>query len=537
MTTGGGVLTREQVVERILTLPPEEQAVAAQAALELYGPAIQEGPPSGLHEYVRNAWPTVERRPFVDNWHIGVITEHLEAVTNGEIANLIINIPPRHTKSLIVSVFWPSWEWTFQPWIQWLFSSYAEKLSKRDSLRMRRLIWSPWYQRRWGHVYQITSDQREKMRYETTAGGYRIATSVGGAGTGEGGDRVVVDDPHKAGAIESDAKREDATDWWDNEMSTRLNDPKTGGRVIIMQRLHDADLTGHVLKQGGYIHVRIPARYEPKPYSYVGGTPKPPEDPVEWSDPRTEPGEPLNPGRFGEEELAEIELRLGSYMTASQLQQRPTPAAGGIIKRHWWRFWKPQHSDLPDVTVSLPDGSHMAAVTLSIPVKVDKVIQSWDMSFKDKRDSSYVVGQVWGAKGADRYLLDQAREHAEFIRTLEMFRGLNKRWPQTQEKLVEDKANGPAIISTLHSEIGGIIPIEPDGDKAARLRAVSPQVESGNCYLPHPALAPWVWDFIEELAAAPLGDYDDQADGFSQALRRMGLSASLDPADWPTVRH
>lgn len=530
-----GTLSREEVIARILTLPPEEQALAAEAALELYGPAISDGPDLTLHEYVSEAWLEVEHRPFVDNWHIGVITEHLEAVSNGEIQNLVINIPPRHTKSLVVSVFWPSWEWTHAPYIQWLYSSYAEKLSKRDSIRTRRLIRSAWYQGQWGNAFDLT--KADALRLDNTAGGYRVATSVGGTGTGEGGDRVIVDDPHKAGAIESETKRDTDLDWWDNEMSTRLNDPRTGARVIIMQRLHEADLTGHVLSQGGYVHLRIPARYEPKAYSYGSAIPDPPPDPVEWTDPRTEPGEPLNPGRFGEAELAEIELRLGSYMTASQLQQRPTPAGGGIMKRTWWRFWVPQNSDLPPVTVALPDGSHIEAVTVKIPVRVDRLIQSWDMAFKAKTDSSYVVGQIWGAKGADRYLMDQVREHAEFTRTLAMVRNMNRRWPQTEEKLVEDKANGPAIIDSLRSEIGGIVAIEPDGDKAARLRAVSPQAESGNVYLPHPAVAPWVWDFIEELAAAPLGDYDDQADACSQALRRLGLTESLDPEEWPTVRH
>lgn len=531
------MLTRGDVVARILTLPPEEQAAAASAALELFGPAAPEAPELSLHEYVQAAWPVVERRPFVDNWHIGCMAEHLEAVSHGEISRIVFNIPPRHTKSLMVAVFWPSWDWTWEPWTQWLFSSYAQKLAKRDSLRMRRLILDPWYRERWGHVYSLTTDQREKMRYDNTALGYRIATSVGGTGTGEGGDFVVVDDPHKAGNIDSATRREEVHDWWDNEMSTRLNDPATSAHVIVMQRLHEADLTGHVIAQGGYVHVRLPARYEPRGFVYGSGIPAPPKDPVEWSDPRDTDGEPLNPARFGDAELSEIELRLGSYMTAAQLQQRPAPAAGGILKRHWFRFWKPQHSDLPPVTIPLPSGDHVTAEVVALPVKMDRTLGSWDMSFKAKTDNSYVVGQVWGAKAADRFMLDQVREHAEFTRTLEMVRSMNRRWPTLDATLVEDKANGPAIISTLRNEIGGLIPVEPEGDKTARLRAVSPQAESGNVYLPHPAIAPWVWDFIEELAAAPKGEYDDQADAFSQALRRLGAAESTDPADWPTVRH
>lgn len=531
-----GRLSRAEVAALIAELPPGEQAQAAELALELYGPGDPDpGERLGLHEYVRQAWPQVERRRFEDNWHIGVICEHLEAVTFGQIRNVIFNIPPRHTKSLCVSVMWPSWEWTFQPWIQWLFAAYAEKLSKRDSLRMRRLILSRWYRSRWGHVYSLTSDQREKLRYDNDRHGYRIATSVGGTGTGEGGDRVVVDDPLKAGQVHSDANRERANEWWDEEMSTRLNDPRTGSRVIIQQRLHENDTTGHVLAQGGYVHVRIPARYEPTPFVYHG-VPAPEPDPVEWEDPRTKARQPLSPGRMGDKELAEIELRLGSYMTAAQLQQRPTPGEGGIIKRHWFRFWVPQHSGLPPVTLRLPNGEHVTCTTIPLPVRFESLRQSWDMTFRGHDDTDYVVGQVWAARQADRFLLDNVRRHAEFTEALDMVRALSRRWPAAVEKLVEGKANGPAIVSTLRSEIGGFVEVEPEGDKMARLRAVAPTIEGGNVYLPHPAIAPWVWDYIEELAAAPKGTHDDMADTTSQALRRMAVYGSTNPADWPTVR-
>ena len=544
-----GVLDREEIARRILTLPPAEQAAAAAYALELYGPGEPEGRRLTLHQYVREAWPQVEPgHPFVDNWHIGVICEHLEAVSRNEIRRLVINIPPRHTKSLTVSVMWPSWEWTFAPWVQWLYAAYAEKLSKRDSLRTRRLIRSPWYQRHWGHVYQLSSDQSEKLRFENDRTGYRIATSVGGAGTGEGGDRVVVDDPHKAGSVDSDTIREGTTDWWDNEMSTRANDPQRSAHVIIMQRLHEGDLTGHVLEQGGYVHLRIPARYEARAFVYGEAIPQPEPSPVEWEDPRTEIGEPLWPERFGDKELKDIELRLGSYGTAGQLQQRPSPAGGGILHRVWWRFWVPQHSTLPPVTVRLPDGSTHTAETIQLPIRLDRVIQSWDMAFKGILDvkkvrpgatettRSYTAGQTWGAKGAQRFLLDATRRHAEFTEALEMVRSFRRRWQQADAVFVEDKANGPAIISTLRTEIPGLVAVDPEGDKVARLRAVAPQAEAGQVYLPHPALAPWVWDFIEELATAPHGQYNDQADAFSQALRRLGSTASVDPAAWPTVR-
>src|SRR5712692_11933357 len=182
-----------------------------------------------LLEFIEQAWPVLQpATPFVPSWHIDALCEHLEAITFGHIRNLLINIPPRHMKSLAVSVFWPCWEWIRWPERRWLFSSYAETLSIRDSVQCRRLIQSPWYRQNWGDRFTLTSDQNEKRRFENNRSGYRIASSVGGSNTGEGGDRVVVDDPHNVNDAESDPVRQAALTWWDTVMSTRLNDPKTG---------------------------------------------------------------------------------------------------------------------------------------------------------------------------------------------------------------------------------------------------------------------------------------------------------------------
>jgi hypothetical protein len=216
-----------------------------------------------LSEFIRQAWHVVEPgTPFVPGWHLDAICEHLEAISRGDIRNLLITIPPRHMKSLAVSVFWPCWEWIRWPQRRWLYASYAESLSIRDSLRCRRLIQSPWYQSCFGDRFKLTEDQNEKHRFENDHSGCRIASSVGGSNTGEGGDRIVCDDPHNVQEGESEVIRRNACDWWDRVMSTRLNDPKTGAKVIIMQRVHETDLAGHVLEQGGYEHLCLPAEYE-----------------------------------------------------------------------------------------------------------------------------------------------------------------------------------------------------------------------------------------------------------------------------------
>ena len=201
-----------------------------------------------LDEFVAQAWHVLEpATPFVKGLHMEAICQHLQAVTEGRIGNLIINVPPGHAKSLLTAVFWPAWVWIDNPQTRWLFASYSAQLSVRDSLKCRRLIESEWYQQRWGHRYQLTSDQNQKHRFENDRTGYRIATSVGGSATGERADVVVVDDPHSVDQAESDAERRTAVEWFNGTMSTRLNDFTRGHKVVIQQRLHEADLTGDLL--------------------------------------------------------------------------------------------------------------------------------------------------------------------------------------------------------------------------------------------------------------------------------------------------
>jgi len=463
---------------------------------------------------VRQAWLVIEPlTPFVPGWHINAIVEHLEAITRGEIRNLLINVPPRHMKSLLVSVLWPAWEWILHPERRWLYSSYAASLSIRDSVKCRTLIESPWYQRFWGDRFALASDQNTKTRFDNDRSGYRIATSVGGTVTGEGGDRIICDDPHNVQEAESDSVRKGTVEWFDVTMSTRVNDPKTAAKVVVMQRCHQQDLSGHLLEQGGWEHLCLPAEHEgPTRVTSIG-----------FADPRSQPGELLWPDRFGPNEIANLKVSLGSYGTAGQLQQRPSPAGGGIFKRHWWRYWQPRGVSLPPVIVRLPDGTQISIAPIDQPRLVDDQIQSWDCAFKDLETSDYVVGQVWGRLGSIYILGDQIRSRMDCPTTVKAVRDLSGRWPQTFAKLIEDKANGSAVIQMLQHEIPGILAVNPEGGKVARAVAISPLVEAGNVYLPHPLHAPWVNDFIEECAAFPNGKYDDQVDAMTQALLRFNM--------------
>jgi predicted phage terminase large subunit-like protein len=473
-----------------------------------------------LYEFVVQAWHVLEpSTPFRDGLHVGAICEHVQAVTEGRLQHLIINVPPGHAKSLLAAVFWPAWVWISHPETRWLFSSYREPLDTRDSVRCRRLIESGWYQERWGDRFQLAADQNEKNRFENTESGYRIVVPKG-SGTGERGDYVVVDDPHSVDQAESDGERQGAIEWWNGSMSTRLNDLSTGHKVVIQQRLHEADLTGDLLEKGGYELLCLPAEFDVERRCTTA---------IGWTDPRQESGELLWPEMLTRDVLQHQKVTLGSYRYAGQYQQRPSPAEGGIFKRGWWGYWRPADRELPPVQVRMPDGAMRTIVPVPLPERFDQVIQSWDLSFKGGTTSDFIAGGVWGARKADRYLLDQRRDRLNMPQTVEAIRALSAKWPEAALKLVEDKANGPAVVAFLQHELSGLVAVNPEGGKLARAQAVSPQVESGNVYLPHPAMAPWVEGFIEECAAFPNGRHDDQVDQMTQALNRLLSCGAIYP--------
>ena len=466
-----------------------------------------------FHEFVVQAWPVLEpETPFVDGLHVHAVCDHLQAITEGRIPNLIVNIPPGgHAKSLLTAVFWPAWVWIRHPEARWLFSSYREPLATRDSVKCRRVIESAWYQERWGDRFQLTDDQNQKGRFENTKTGYRVVVPMS-SGTGERGDYVVVDDPHSVYQAESDSERRSGVEWWNGSMATRLNDLSTGHKIVIMQRLHEADLTGDLLAKGGYELLCLPAEFEPERRCITS---------IGWKDPRKERGELLWPDKVKRAHLDGLKIALGSYRYAAQYQQRPSPAEGGLMKRHWWRYWRPAHLALPPVQMRLPDGEVRSIPAVPLPALFDQVAQSWDLSFKDLATSDYVVGQVWAACGADRFLLDQQRERMDMPRTVGAIRAMSEKWPQAVTKLVEDRANGPAVIASLQHDLSGLIAVNPEGGKVARAAAVSPQIESGSVYLPHPAIAPWVNELTEECAGFPFATHDDQVDALTQALNRL----------------
>jgi predicted phage terminase large subunit-like protein len=476
--------------------------------------------------FVREAWKVIEPgTPFVDGWYIDAIAEHLQALYERDIRNLCINVSPRIGKSSICSVCFPAWIWLKNPAEKMIYSSYDLKLSMRDSRKTRMLIGSQWFQKNWGDKFKILmgkGGQDGKGRFDNDQGGHRIATSINAGTLGDGGDLLAFDDPNNIGLMgfDSDAHVENVINFYDLVMGSRLNNPKTGIRLLIQQRCAENDLTGHVLAEAGWDHLCIPMEYEgSKKMTSIG-----------WQDPREKMGELMAPERFNEE-WATVKKQ-NAIVWAGQYQQRPAPAEGNKFKREWFNYYNdssvdvnPETGEYAPVALRVPGREVIYKRPVRIPAAFEQIIQSWDMTFKDERDNDFVAAHVWGRVGANFYLLHRDTKQRDFTSTVKVFRELSRQYP-CPEKLVEDKANGPAVISTLKNEIPGIIPINPEGGKIARANAVAPYVEAGNVFLPNPDQHPWVNELIEQAANFPNAAHDDDVDAMSQALRRLADSIS-----------
>lgn len=461
----------------------EDQRIAAELELRRRR-AHARARSISLAEFVREAWPIVEPgTELVWGWHIDAICLHLEAVTDGRIKRLLINIPPGHMKSLLVSVMWPAWMWLKRPGERMLTGSYDGTLALRDSVKTRDLITSDWYQRTFRPGWSLKRDQNVKSRYANTTTGERMCFAVGGKLTGFRGHGWIVDDPLNMKDALSETAREEAKRIVCQALPTRLNNQETGWRVIVMQRLHEEDPSGVLLQQGGWEHLCLPARFDPERRSSTC---------IGWTDPRTEKDELLFSAMFSDAVLAQLKLDLGPQEYEGQFEQRPTPAGGLIFERSWWKYY-----DTP-------------------PAQFDELAISVDATFKDLKSSDYVTMGVWGRTGQHFYLLDMVRDKMDYPTAKDALRALCARWPTVSTKLIEDKANGSALIAELGREIGGMIAISPTDSKVARARAISGHAQAGCIWLPR--YAPWLEAFILECARFPLGKHDDQVDNMTQAI-------------------
>jgi predicted phage terminase large subunit-like protein len=501
--------------------PTEQEAFRSAARAKL---AIDH-----LEDFVRQAWPIIEpSTPLVWNWHISLICDVLEKLTRGELRHpdgrlvreVLICIPPGMMKSRLVSVLWPAWQWLQRPTERLLCLSNDDDLVKRDSGDSRDVIQSLWYQslvrlvaeaqaiaggdmaedaEPWG----LKDDQNRLINFGTTVHGFRQCKPIGGNVTGKRGHGVLIDDPYDAkeallGSVRQVRDRMLAVvKIYTGVLSSRLNDKRTGYRVTIMQRLHELDLAGHLLKTGAYAVV-LPMEFDPD---------HPHRNPA---DPRTEPGELLFPERFPRDVVDDIKAEMGARDYGAQYQQRPSPVAGGIYQRAWFRqFYR-------------TDPQRMVMDEWAITV---------DATFKGLDHNDFVAMHVWGRrKLAEFYLLDRVHARMTYTQSREALRMLCYKWPQVVLKLIEEKANGPALIDDLKETIPGLVPYDPKLSKAARAQLAARFYEAGNVWLPDPELCPWVLDFIEEHVGFGAGAaHDDDVDAGGQILLYWNAGAGVDP--------
>ena len=407
------------------------------------------------------------------------LEEFLKKVENKESPRLIINCPPRHGKSTLVSEKFPVRVLSGHPDWNIIVASYSAVLAERFSRRARDTIRDPFVRENAPHL-SLSRDRQGVGEWETSArGGYKAAGILGSI-TGSGAQIFVIDDPVKDfEEAYSEAIREKVYETYRSVIETRL---APGGGILLTQtRWHEDDLSGRLL-------VEEPELWDKLIFPAI----------AEQDEEFRKAGEALHPERYDLEKLNRIKEG-GGWVWNALYQQRPVSPEGGLIKRKWWRFY----DELPAID------------------KFDEIIQSWDAAFKGGSKNDYVVGQVWGRIGTDAYLIAQVRAQMTFSETLKAIKVLSAQHPYAVLKLIEDKANGPAIIDSLGREIGGFLPVEPGGSKEARCQSISPYIETGNVYIPNPKFNHWVDDFIDECASFPRGANDDQVDAMSQALRRL----------------
>jgi predicted phage terminase large subunit-like protein len=438
-----------------------------------------------LPAFIEQAWHVTEAGTrYIDNWHIHLIGEYMQAVNSGQIRRLIINMPPRHMKSIEATVCYPAWTWTRNPEKRFIKISYADTLSRKHNVLTRDIICSPWFRKNWGEVFALKDDVNRQNEFKNTKNGFMFSTSVGGSLTGEGGDVIIIDDPQDPDAANSEAERNSTVAFFRNKLLTRLNDPQKGAIIIIMQRLHENDLTGHILTEGlNYEHLCLPALAPERTIVNF---------PVSGKKIIREEGDMLNPKRFNKEVLDDLKRSMGSVQFAGQFQQTPVPDEGIIFKREW----------LNKRYRELPAGA--------------QIIQSWDLPFKNSEASAKCAGIVMARKGAELFFVDCVNDKMSFTDSVAAIKSLTAKHPRARAKVVEDKANGPAIISFLQKDIPGMIPFNPKGSKEDRALSVAPYFEAGNVYFPDGAH--WVSDLTTDLRSFPNGRFKDTVDATVQAI-------------------
>lgn len=455
-----------------------------------------------LAGFVREAWHVLEpNATYVHNWHIDALCEHLEAVTRGQINRLLANVPPGSSKSLICSVFWQAWEWGPMELrsLRYLTTSFNDGPVKRDTRKTRDLILSDWYQALWPEV-QLTRTGETSFANSDT--GNREGVAFGSL-TSQRGDRLIIDDPHSTETAESETERNNTTRRFREGATNRLNDQARSAIVVIMQRLHERDISGVIAQyRMDYTHLMIPMEFEPERKCRTS---------IGWEDPRSAAGELMDPIRFSQDVVAKLKNDMGSYAWAGQYQQRPAPRDGGLFQRSWFKFLG------------------------AVPAGPRKRVRAWDLAATEKtatNDPDWTAGvRVSYANGT--FLV----EHVErFQGTPMKVRATVKSRAATDTvattvRIPKDPAQaGKDQTETYIRELAGyaVVAKPPTGDKSERAAPAAAQAEAGNVFILQtgdPERDAWIEPFLNELCLFPAGAKDDQVDAFGDAINELALGS------------
>lgn len=494
----------------------KEQIQEQEAGLTDQDREIRQQCEDSLATFIKYMWRSIDPATYKHNWHIDAICEHLEAQARGELDDLLINVSPRCMKSILGSVSYSPWVWiqqekTFRlgPDTSFLYASYGQKLSFEHSLKARTMLNSPLFKKLWGNRFQLLSDQNTITKFTNSAGGYRMSTSVGSNLTGSGASIIGVDDPHNTIEMESEDTVKSVIEWWDTALSTRLNDPVQGAFFVIMQRLREYDLSGHILDQneGRWTHLMLPMEYDPQRHCTTS---------IGFSDPRSIENELMWPERIDQKALSVLKKKLGPFGSSGQLQQAPVPKGGGIIKEEWWKPYIPG-----------PDGFFPA---------MEYIILVADTAYTEQQENDpsacVVLGVYRDAYDLPKIMVMHAWEGRLGLHALvKKIAALAKRY-KVDRTIIENKASGASAAQEIKrlfmNEIFGVILSNPKGDKVARLMAVEPLFAEGIVHVPyitdeegnaHPR--DWVEMLIKQVTTFPKSSHDDLVDCISCGIKHL----------------
>lgn len=459
-----------------------------------------------FYHFVKYFWQIEHDFPMIESWYVKAICDHLQALYEDKIDNLLLNVPPGFGKSLIVSAMFPAWVWAKNPKASFLCASCNHDVANRDARRQKDIVKNPLFRSMFGIEWEIDKDQDAKELFRNTAGGFRQSKTPGQAIQGARVTYCLTDDLIDASAAFADKPAmEEANQWRDLVFSTRKTLGIRGKEIHIQQRLHARDITGHLTERepDKWTVVKIPLEYDPSIVSFINS-------PLKWEDPRTEPGELLCVELFDAEKREETLTQLQEYGFACQYQQSPLSEQGNLMKREWFGHWEDE----------------------TIPDTFDSMYVSCDLNNlkakKHTKDTDYSVIDLWGTHGEDYYLIEQIRKRSTIKESYEDIDALVQEYRTRglTAVLIEKAANGPSVIEHLSLAYGGLIQaISVQGEsKSQRVKACGPVLSTGHVFLPNISYQPWVFDWLKEITGFPGARRDDRVDCMSQVILYHSLN-------------